>query len=1028
MIAQVKKLVVAVAAAVSILTGSAAEVTDAEQIKIDLGIEKITVGKPADCADGAVESCITVKTEEDSLLMKICERTPDSEKFLDVESQIPSNALTAVVLNNDLAWTKGLNDNLRKFAPELADLLSVLSNVVDGVTGGVAVADVPDAEDDDGVGKMFVLGVEGQETWTALTNALTLVGEINAGTAIGGSPIKRVSLTSGGRLSALLSGRSPLLIYMPSTNDCDRVFGFSSQSVFNEWNRMIRGGSSLVHEEAFKACAGDLLQHADRGFCYVATNALKAAGTGVLKAVGLSPDVFDVPGEFWFFSTIVADKDANAVRIRMRMPKGASGTVEAAGRLALRFFENLHPELAGLVTFVEGYSPSAEAKERLGQISGALLSLRDQLGVEGLDFTTERPQQDAAKTDVRFSAERCALLARLLANGTSGHGVAENYLPATAVAAWGFQPDAETAMELLYAIFTRLGVTNVAQVIRSSFLNRGENFASDVAFAVTLGDAEHKHADGISHKGINFIAAQKLLNKEVWSLIQSALEETGAEIEVKDTGIIICHLPVSDATKELLPYVDPAICFVPNGDDSVILFSTSHETGTAAMAAGRDGTNRLVRSEMFLEQMGGEFPSHQTFRYVAPKADADLILSLGEALKQYVPESLVKALLSFDVSAVWSTGVGNMVLLDAIIPGNTIYVHKGRTSSSLYEEGKRVLDAAIDALAASVSIAYPYDYTRARRFYSQLVTLNVDSVDEHGKCRVRMLRRSTIEGAQDITVDGEITMPEDKTKVTQHTITYQNLTVKFILSSEGVFGFESTDDECNSHSFILRESMARPDFGDKGKGLTPAEIDAAVSNLWVDLGITNIVVREPRADEPEGTVCTKIEIDTTEDSFLYGLYDIDPDPATFVDNAPFLPSNTLMATVCNCDLAWAMQAADRLRDYLPDVADLLDAFRDVADGVSGGICICTVPDAEDSFNGLGKFISIGVKGVETWNLLTNKLAKAGDKYDELEKERIFDCIDCGCCLYTCPANIPLLDLIRLNKAEVMKIIRSRNQK
>ncbi len=267
MIAQVKKLVVAVAAAVSILTGSAAEVTDAEQIKIDLGIEKITVGKPADCADGAVESCITVKTEEDSLLMKICERTPDSEKFLDVESQIPSNALTAVVLNNDLAWAKGLNDNLRKFAPELADLLSVLSNVVDGVTGGVAVADVPDAEDDDGVGKMFVLGVEGQETWMALTNALTLVGEVNAGTSIGGPSYKRVSLTSGGRLSALLSGRSPLLIYMPSTNNCGRVFGFSSKSVFEEWNRMIRGGASIVREEAFKACAGDLLQHADRGFC-----------------------------------------------------------------------------------------------------------------------------------------------------------------------------------------------------------------------------------------------------------------------------------------------------------------------------------------------------------------------------------------------------------------------------------------------------------------------------------------------------------------------------------------------------------------------------------------------------------------------------------------------------------------------------------------------------------------------------------------------------------------------------------------
>ncbi len=60
--------------------------------------------------------------------------------------------------------------------------------------------------------------------------------------------------------------------------------------------------------------------------------------------------------------------------------------------------------------------------------------------------------------------------------------------------------------------------------------------------------------------------------------------------------------------------------------------------------------------------------------------------------------------------------------------------------------------------------------------------------------------------------------------------------------------------------------------------------------------------------------------------------------------------------------------------------------------------------------------------------LFNKLARVGNKYDELEKERIFDCIECGCCSFTCPANIPLLDLIRINKAEVMKIIRGRAKK
>jgi electron transport complex protein RnfC len=36
-----------------------------------------------------------------------------------------------------------------------------------------------------------------------------------------------------------------------------------------------------------------------------------------------------------------------------------------------------------------------------------------------------------------------------------------------------------------------------------------------------------------------------------------------------------------------------------------------------------------------------------------------------------------------------------------------------------------------------------------------------------------------------------------------------------------------------------------------------------------------------------------------------------------------------------------------------------------------------------------------------------------------------DCIECGCCLYSCPARIPLLDNIRLAKGEVLGAIRAR---
>ncbi len=46
-------------------------------------------------------------------------------------------------------------------------------------------------------------------------------------------------------------------------------------------------------------------------------------------------------------------------------------------------------------------------------------------------------------------------------------------------------------------------------------------------------------------------------------------------------------------------------------------------------------------------------------------------------------------------------------------------------------------------------------------------------------------------------------------------------------------------------------------------------------------------------------------------------------------------------------------------------------------------------------------------------------------FERLEKEAIMDCIECGSCSYTCPSKRPLLDYIRLGKAKVSQIIRSR---
>lgn len=69
-----------------------------------------------------------------------------------------------------------------------------------------------------------------------------------------------------------------------------------------------------------------------------------------------------------------------------------------------------------------------------------------------------------------------------------------------------------------------------------------------------------------------------------------------------------------------------------------------------------------------------------------------------------------------------------------------------------------------------------------------------------------------------------------------------------------------------------------------------------------------------------------------------------------------------------------------------------------------------------------KCVGVCPMGLEPY--LLNKLTRL-KRFDNLEPLRITDCIECGSCAYTCPASIPLLDYIRVGKAETMKRIRAR---
>ncbi len=73
----------------------------------------------------------------------------------------------------------------------------------------------------------------------------------------------------------------------------------------------------------------------------------------------------------------------------------------------------------------------------------------------------------------------------------------------------------------------------------------------------------------------------------------------------------------------------------------------------------------------------------------------------------------------------------------------------------------------------------------------------------------------------------------------------------------------------------------------------------------------------------------------------------------------------------------------------------------------------------------GKCTTVCPMGLEPH--LLSIIARQGQN-ESCEEERIMDCIECGSCVYTCPSGRPLLDNIRLGKANVGFMIRNRSKK
>jgi Na+-translocating ferredoxin:NAD+ oxidoreductase subunit C len=69
-----------------------------------------------------------------------------------------------------------------------------------------------------------------------------------------------------------------------------------------------------------------------------------------------------------------------------------------------------------------------------------------------------------------------------------------------------------------------------------------------------------------------------------------------------------------------------------------------------------------------------------------------------------------------------------------------------------------------------------------------------------------------------------------------------------------------------------------------------------------------------------------------------------------------------------------------------------------------------------------KCVTVCPMGLEPYLLMS---LSEKSLFERMEPEKVMDCIECGSCSFTCPAARPLLDYIRLGKAELGKIIRAR---
>ena len=189
-------------------------------------------------------------------------------------------------------------------------------------------------------------------------------------------------------------------------------------------------------------------------------------------------------------------------------------------------------------------------------------------------------------------------------------------------------------------------------------------------------------------------------------------------------------------------------------------------------------------------------------------------------------------------------------------------------------------------------------------------------------------------------------------------------------------------------------------------GALPISVGAVVQNVATALAVYEAVQKSKPLITNTLTITGDCLPDSAQHNYLFRI----GMPMSFIaEQAGGVPENA--AKIVSGGPMMGKAVANLDASVVKGSSSLLFLSKETTKRKAEGYCIRCARCAESCPMGLEPF-------------LINRLYKAGD-LDGMEAASAQDCIECGCCQYACPANIPLVDNIRMAKGQVMAVIKNR---